>query len=283
MRRCRHGCGRDRRDFASNRDTGVLFVARSQLSIAHSFIRVAGVVIDAFKCPATDGGLGKALKARVQSSQPLVQTDISRCLRQYAEQRDKRLLRQVVGEEQVCIRHRRPNGDGNRVRIHLVDQGRRRLKFFDNQSAFFDRDCRYNRSGGPLDAVRDLLIILLVQRVLRLARRQHLIQLARAFEVPALHRSMGQQLGDFIDVRAFARLLKKLQQFFERARIVLNGRDQGVQVRAKFGRIGCQQAFGVGAIDLECFVVVAKPGRAFSQQEQPLGVVVNRQELFRQR
>lgn len=74
-----------------------------------------------------------------------------------------------------------------------------------------------------------------MERVLRLALRQLGVQLAPALQVSTLDRGVRQQFDHFVDVGALTGFLEQLHYFFERARVVANLRDYGVQVAEELG------------------------------------------------
>ena len=121
------------------------------------------------------------------------------------------------------------------VGIGLVDDRRGRFQFLDDHRAFFGGDP--GRGADSFHARHHLLVVLHVQLILRLGRGQHLVQVASAGQISVLHGGMRQQLGDFVDVRALARLVEQLQQRVQRARIVPHMGDHGMQAGQQFGRV----------------------------------------------
>ena len=106
-------------------------------------------MVHAFQGAAADGGFGKALEAGVERGQALVQAHVARRLRQSAQQRHDRLVRQIVGKEQVGIGNRGAHRDGDVVGIRLIDDRRGRFQLLDDDRPFFGGDSGGGRCSLP--------------------------------------------------------------------------------------------------------------------------------------
>ena len=58
--------------------------------------------------------------------------------------------------------------------------------------------------------------------------------------------------------------------------------DHGMQAGQQFSRVRRQQAIGMPGINVERLVILTEAGAPLRQQEQTVGIVVHRKQLFRE-
>ena len=240
-------------DFRLRRST--FFVLCRQFAVARSFIRVPGVVVNAFQGAAAARRFGDAAGAGMQRRQPLIQPQVARSLGQSGKQRPQSLRWHVVRDEEFGIGQRRPNRQRNVIGIALVDEGCGGFQFIHQGRAFFHRDQR--RRYASSEPPHHLLVVAGMQRILRFQLRQPQVVIAGFLQISRLYRRVREQFVHLGDVSVFPSAIQKSQQNFKRAGVVAHMRDDGVQVVQNFRCVDRQQPVRVLLVHLQGVVVTA--------------------------
>ena len=161
-------------------------------------------------------GLLKVAGARIQRCKALIEMGITRRLRQHLLERRYGFGRHVVRLEQLCLRQCRFDGIADRGGIFLVERGGGLFQLLHHERllALFFAELT---DGGIISQPRlNLLVILQMQRVLRLQFRKFFIEGSGPRQVARLHQGVGQQFVDFVEMRVLAGFDKDAAQKLER-------------------------------------------------------------------
>jgi hypothetical protein len=90
---------------------------------------------------------------------------------------------------------------------------------------------------------------------------------------------MGQQFGDFRDVRIFPGLVEKIEELLQRIRIIANVPDNRVQVLENLVGVFRQESLGMLIVNLQSILVLASLHQGIGEGRNRRQVVVHGQQL----